>query len=965
MPQLSNFVEYEEQSVGVTKKTIGELQEAQVRLALRQGVWKEHPEVFAKEVFDITLEPHQIEILHMVRDYMKSATASCHSIGKCIGLDELVLTVSGLKKAKDLLNTSFEILSFDEKTGKQVIKKAWATDNGVQPVYKIKTDKGKEIIRTNNHPLWAGDFISGRRVWNRELKKSERMSVVNKGWTNTEDIKVGNVVLCPNSHEIKPTKFNFTDDQAKLLGYFLGDGGTTINASFTQEEGKTREEFINIIQSLGCEYRVEKSNSMTIVVSSTGEDKGKPNQNYVLNLLRKWDLLGHKSTEKKIPDFVFQLPKTQIALVLNRLFICDSYACVNTTKRKYITDDKIRYSETSEGYVGITLANEVLIDQIRYLLLRFGINVYKRYKPSKCNGKTFHAWELKIIGEDLKIFADKIGIFGKEEDLDKVVKAVDTKNQDKTKKWRNQSLPFDKNQDYHWEKVVEAEYLGMQPTICISVEDTHTFLTDFVEHNSFCSAIVAMWFLVSFYDPSAGCKVIITAPTFDQVKEAIFSEIDFLYKKANLYLEREFGWPDGIGGRISKGQTVCRLEYNKQNFIKGGSSDTPDNLVGPHAKNMLIIVDEAAGVKDEIFAGLEGILMSGEETKLLLLGNPVNITGTFFNAFGENSDYATRKVSAFETPNFKRLNITREMMHTDEWKQKVATYTRVSLKDKVKEFGEKLGYEKWATDARKRLPCPFLVNPMAVYSILRKCGFNEKDPQYLGRVLAEFPTETSSSLIPLDWWNLSSLRYGMNEYWNKGKVEFGIDTSGGDGKDFSTVAIRNGNKLVDLIKVKLNTRKFSNYIRDELYPVWKPSLIKIEMDGIGKAVYDNLLEDGLPVFGIMAGGGAGIKGAPDEEQKKAIFVRKRDEVHWNIREKLDPHQNEFPLLFPENKELTKQMRVMTYKKQPNGKIKIVDKEEIRKNLKISPDDWDACAMAFADVEAGDPFAECGFHAWLF
>lgn len=75
----------------------------------------------------------------------------------------------------------------------------------------------------------------------------------------------------------------------------------------------------------------------------------------------------------------------------------------------------------------------------------------------------------------------QIGIFSKEERAKDIVDAALNVNQHNTQKWRKFGLP----QGFMWERVKSAELLKTQmPTVAIYVPIYHTFLTDFVEHNS-------------------------------------------------------------------------------------------------------------------------------------------------------------------------------------------------------------------------------------------------------------------------------------------------------------------------------------------------------------------------------------------------------------------------------------------------------------------------------------------------
>ncbi len=55
----------------------------------------------------------------------------------------------------------------------------------------------------------------------------------------------------------------------------------------------------------------------------------------------------------------------------------------------------------------------------------------------------------------------------------------------------------------------------------------------------------------------------------------------------------------------------------------------PENLQGYHDDFMLIVVDEASGVKEEMYPVIDGALSTGVIVLLLLIGNPTKRLGTF------------------------------------------------------------------------------------------------------------------------------------------------------------------------------------------------------------------------------------------------------------------------------------------------------------------------------------------------
>ncbi len=63
-------------------------------------------------------------------------------------------------------------------------------------------------------------------------------------------------------------------------------------------------------------------------------------------------------------------------------------------------------------------------------------------------------------------------------------------------------------------------------------------------------------------------------------------------------------------------------------FATAKTATKPENMQGFHEDHMLIVVDEASGVADPIMEAILGTL-TGDDNKLLLMGNPNRIEGVF------------------------------------------------------------------------------------------------------------------------------------------------------------------------------------------------------------------------------------------------------------------------------------------------------------------------------------------------
>ena len=159
---------------------------------------------------------------------------------------------------------------------------------------------------------------------------------------------------------------------------------------------------------------------------------------------------------------------------------------------------------------------------------------------------------------------------------------------------------------------------------------------------TFTAAVTVLWWLMS-YDNAI---VITTAPSERQVKELLWREIRQLYMPHR----------DIIGGKLTR----TRLDFAPNRYAYGFSTNTEDRFQGFHSGNILVIVDEASGVDEFIYYAISGILTT-QNAKLLMIGNPHGLAGTFYDAFHKNrKEYHTVHISAFDTPAFTEAGITAE-----------------------------------------------------------------------------------------------------------------------------------------------------------------------------------------------------------------------------------------------------------------------------------------------------------------
>lgn len=131
-------------------------------------------------------------------------------------------------------------------------------------------------------------------------------------------------------------------------------------------------------------------------------------------------------------------------------------------------------------------------------------------------------------------------------------------------------------------------------------------------------ACALLWFLVCF--PYA--RVVATAPTKQQLNDVLWSEVAKWMNNSPL-----------LGLLLKWTKTYITMKgYEKRWFAVARTATKPENMQGFHEDNMLFIVDEASGVADPIMEAIFGTL-SGDNNKLLMMGNPTKTTGAFHDAF--------------------------------------------------------------------------------------------------------------------------------------------------------------------------------------------------------------------------------------------------------------------------------------------------------------------------------------------
>ena len=390
----------------------------------------------------------------------------------------------------------------------------------------------------------------------------------------------------------------------------------------------------------------------------------------------------------------------------------------------------------------------------------------------------------------------------------------------------------------------------------------------------FCAGVSVLWFLYS-RDPAV---VLTTAPTFRQVRHVLWRQVRSLYFRSRTPL---------------RGHVLgTRWELAEDRYAMGLSAETADQFQGFHSPNMLVVVDEAAGVSDAIFEGIESVMTSSETSQLLLLGNPTTTSGAFRRAFHEERQlYECVTISALESPNVTAGRIVVPGLTTASW---------------VKERRE-----VWGND----------------------------NPLFCARVLGEFPVQDDNTLLPL------TLIETATQLWSgdipsepvgtDAPVVIAVDPAR-FGSDHSVILRRRGNRVEDIQSFNgLDTMQLAKRVESAIL-LHHPQQVVVDEIGVGGGVLDRLRELGYPVHGVNVAKPA---------QRDGLFANLRAEGYWRLREMLEARR----LALPPDQRLTGELAALKYEfRKGDNKLVLESKDSMKNRGLPSPDRADALMMAFLE-----------------
>lgn len=400
---------------------------------------------------------------------------------------------------------------------------------------------------------------------------------------------------------------------------------------------------------------------------------------------------------------------------------------------------------------------------------------------------------------------------------------------------------------------------------------------------SFIASRIADWWID--VHPPGEAFVVSTAPTYKQVHAILWEEIRKAAKSAEARGNK-------LPGRVLQSDEWKLDDGTLVGFGRKPADTDEHGFQGIHRRYVLVIIDEACGVPDQLWTAVEAITTNAD-CRILAIGNPDDPNTEFGRVCKPGSGWNIIGISAFDTPNFTDEPVPdglRPLLLSPEW-----------VEDKQK---------RWGTES----------------------------PRYTSKVLGDFPEIGDDTLIPPAWIEAAqqrTLEPSVDQRLGVDVARFGTDR---------TIIMHAQGSVVRCAgsHAKQATTETTGQVIAVARGILGPYEIRVDGVGVGGGVVDQLAEQGYAVCDLQAGAGAG-----DREH----YLNARAEWYWGLRQRFEDGDID---LDPDDDELAAQLGSMRYKFTSRGQIQIESKDDMRKRGLPSPDRADAVMLAFAHLpDVGD------------
>ena len=436
-------------------------------------------------------------------------------------------------------------------------------------------------------------------------------------------------------------------------------------------------------------------------------------------------------------------------------------------------------------------------------------------------------------------------------------------------------------------EVLHVELWARQAEIVRAVQQ-HPLVT--VRSGNSCGKDFAAACLALWWTYAVGGYVLLTGPTDRQVVEIMMAEVRRLFNGAR-----------DLPGELF--QRALRVEHRRG--ILAFTSSEMSRLTGFHAPKVLAVITEAQGVEDFAYESMLRCA-TGEEDRILAVGNPIRPIGRFFSIHRPDSAWRSIRIAVREHPNL--------------------TGGRFIPGGPTQAFVERI-----------------------------KSEYGEGSPIWQYSVAGEFPDQAEESLFQRRWLDdavgvsrVAQLQQGGPRVFSLDVARSGVDLNclvdwaGPVCRSIETWReadlMATANRVVQkILSAGYITREQRKRLTPEerRHPKYDPDApleVVVDTAGLGAGVTDRLRQIGWAVRDFNS------SRRPRRQSER--FLNERARAYWILREALANGD----VALPDDEKLFEELLATEWQITAAGKIQIVAKAEIKSRLGRSPDRADAVVM---------------------
>jgi len=412
---------------------------------LRRAMGKKKPEVMQKEragfIEGAKARGIDEKLAGEIFDLMEKFAA--YGFNKCVVGDTRVVDAATGRRmtVRELFERGggIETLSLDEKEGRIVARKVTdVVENGVKPVFELRTALGKRIVATGNHPFltpsgwkWLQDLRPGEAIATPAVLPLEK----GRHWPRHQIVALAALLSAPPAEDGSGFVLEF---ESEALAEDFAYAARCFAYSAVERYG------------LGVRIRCPAAFARESAIGGATAARLQPAEE--CGFVAWARALGVGNGGRRIPEEVFTLADGDLELLLGRLW--SARGTLSATPRLLVDSE------------------EMALD-VQHLLCRLGIVAAVR--PVQ------HGYKVRVLGgANLERFYHRIvpHVLGRNEERRALSAHILARPRER-----------EESAQIHWDEVVAIEPRGEQMTYDLTVDETHNFVADgIVVHNSHSAA---------------------------------------------------------------------------------------------------------------------------------------------------------------------------------------------------------------------------------------------------------------------------------------------------------------------------------------------------------------------------------------------------------------------------------------------------------------------------------------------